>query len=89
MSLAVGRLPVVGRKLRYAIPVANYEGLLPLSPTQLKQWAILDTFDMLAPRYDQPQTPATLEEWFQEAGYDDIQVYREGLVIGRGRRPTA
>jgi SAM-dependent methyltransferase len=89
VSLAVGRLPVVGRKLRYAIPVANYDGLLPLSPSQLKQWAVLDTFDMLAPRYDQPQTPATLEAWFRQARYDDIQVYRDGLVIGRGRRPAA
>jgi SAM-dependent methyltransferase len=87
VSLALGRVPVVGRKLRYAIPVANYDGLLPLSPAQLKQWAVLDTFDMLAPRYDQPQTTATLESWFRQAGYEDIEVYRDGLVIVRGRRP--
>lgn len=89
VSLAVGRIPKVGRKLRYAIPVANYEGLLPLTREQLKEWAILDTFDMLAPRYDDPQTPATLESWFTLAGYDGIEVFRDGLVIGRGRRPAA
>src|SRR5882672_841960 len=43
-SLALGRTPIVGRKLRYALPVVNYEGRLPLSPTQLKEWAVLDTF---------------------------------------------
>jgi SAM-dependent methyltransferase len=88
VSLAVGRIPVVGRKLRYAIPVANYDGLLPLSPVQLRQWAVLDTFDMLAPRYDQPQSKETLDSWFREAGYEGIEVYRDGLVIGRGRRPS-
>lgn len=40
---------------------------------------------MLAPRYDQPQTSVTLESWFRQARYDDIEVYRDGLVIGRGR----
>jgi len=89
LSLALGRIPVVGRKLRYAIPVANYEGLLPLSPVQVKQWSLLDTFDMLAPRYDSPQTPATLDSWFREAGYEEIEVYRQGLVIGRGRKAGA
>jgi SAM-dependent methyltransferase len=89
VSLAIGRIPVVGRKLRYAIPVANYEGVLPLSPAQVKQWSLLDTFDMLAPRYDRPQTPATLNAWFREAGYDDVEVYRDGLVIGRGRKVGA
>lgn len=89
VSRAVGRIPGVGRRLRYAIPVANYEGVLPLSPEQVEQWALLDTFDMLAPRYDRPQTPATLESWFREAGYEAIEVYRDGLVIGRGRKPAA
>jgi SAM-dependent methyltransferase/uncharacterized protein YbaR (Trm112 family) len=88
-SLALGRLPVVGRKLRHAIPVANYEGVLPLSRAQLKQWAVLDTFDMLAPRYDTPQSASTLESWFRQARYDGVEVFRDGLIIGRGRRPAS
>jgi hypothetical protein len=40
----------------------------------LKEWAVLDTFDMLAPRYDSPQTPATVQRWFTAAGLTDIQV---------------
>lgn len=89
ISLAIGRVPGIGRKLRYAVPVVNYEGILPLSSAQLKEWAILDTFDMLAPRYDQPQTTERVRAWFQAAAYEDVNVYRDGLVIGRGRRAAA
>jgi len=86
ISRALGRLPRAGRKLRYAIPVANYEGRLPLSDAQLREWAVLDTFDMLAPRYDRPQTPETVKRWFERAGFEGIEVFRDGLLIGRGRR---
>jgi uncharacterized protein YbaR (Trm112 family) len=89
LSLALGRVPRVGRRLRHALPVANYEGLLPLSTAQLKEWAVLDTFDMLAPAHDHPQTVATLKTWFEEQGLADIDVSRSGLVVGRGRMPAA
>jgi SAM-dependent methyltransferase len=88
LSLTLGRVPAVGGKLRHALPIVNYEGRLPLSRAQLEQWAVLDTFDMLAPRYDQPQTPATLESWFRRGGFDRIEVFRDGLVVGRGRRTS-
>jgi SAM-dependent methyltransferase len=87
-SLALGRIPGIGRRLRHALPVANYEGLLPLTPTELKEWAVLDTFDMLAPAHDHPQTAATLQAWFEEQRLADIDVGRHGLVVGRGRQPS-
>jgi hypothetical protein len=86
VSLALGRVPGIGRRLRHALPVANYDGLLPLTPAQLKEWAVLDTFDMLAPAHDHPQTGATLKAWFEAHGLADIDVARRGLVVGRGRR---
>lgn len=86
VSVAVGRVPVIGRKLRYAIPVANYEGIYPLSPAQLREWAVLDTFDMLAPAHDSPQSAATLRAWFTLAGGRDVEVFRAGFVIGRGTK---
>jgi uncharacterized protein YbaR (Trm112 family) len=89
LSLGVGRVPVIGRKLRYAIPVVNYEGRLPLSPVQLREWAVLDTFDMLSPKYDQPQRAETLRAWFEQAGFESIEAFRSGLVVGRGRVPLA
>ena len=87
VSLALGRVPGVGRRLRHALPVANYEGLLPLTSAQLKEWAVLDTFDMLAPMHDHPQTVETLQAWFDEAGIEHAEVFRHGLVVGRGRQP--
>ncbi|MEP6763878.1 MAG: class I SAM-dependent methyltransferase [Gemmatimonadaceae bacterium] len=84
ISLAVGRLPVVGQQLRKFLPVVNYEGVLPLSPSQVKEWAVLDTFDMLAPAYDNPQNVETVREWFNAAGLVNVLVKRMGFVIGRG-----
>lgn len=89
LSLALGRTPVVGRKLRYALPIANYEGVLPLNRQQLKEWAVLDTFDMLAPAHDHPQTVETVRRWFAEAGVADAEVFRDGLVVGRGQWTSA
>jgi SAM-dependent methyltransferase len=89
MSDAVGRVPVLGRKLRHAIPVANYHGILDLTREQVREWAILDTFDWLAPRYDQPQTADTVRRWFTEAGLLDIWVGRMGFLVGRARMPRA
>lgn len=87
VSLVVGRLPVVGRKLRYAIPVVNYEGVYPLSPAQLREWAVLDTFDMLSPAHDYPQSADTLRRWFDDAGLRKVEVFRSGFLVGRGEKP--
>jgi hypothetical protein len=59
----------------------------------LKEWAILDTFDMLAPAYDQPKSAETLRHWFAHAGLTQIEIFRSGGLVGRGveardRRPS-
>jgi SAM-dependent methyltransferase len=84
VSRALGHVPVLGRWLRYAVPVANYEGVYPLSEEQLREWAVLDTFDMLAPAHDHPQTAATLRSWLEAAGLRGIEVFRSGFLVGRG-----
>jgi SAM-dependent methyltransferase len=90
ISRALRRVPFIGRRLGYAIPVVNYEGVYPLTPAQLQEWAVLDTFDMLAPRHDHPQTASRLRSWLEEAGMDDVFVERMGFHVGRGtRRRTA
>jgi 2-polyprenyl-3-methyl-5-hydroxy-6-metoxy-1,4-benzoquinol methylase len=88
LSRAVSRVPLVGHKLRYAIPIVNYEGVYPLSPEQMKEWALLDTFDMLSPTYDQPQDAPTLQAWMKHSGLEAIEVFRSGFLIGRGRKPA-
>lgn len=86
LSRSIARLPRVGGRLRYLIPVANYEGVLPLTREQLLEWAVLDTFDMLSPAYDKPQTGATLRRWFERAGLQDVQIAETYLAVGRGRK---
>lgn len=87
VSRVVNRIPVAGHYLKYLIPVANYEGVFALTPAQLREWALLDTFDMWAPAYDQPQSMPTMRGWFEKAGFKDIEVFRKGFYIGRGTRP--
>jgi ubiquinone/menaquinone biosynthesis C-methylase UbiE len=84
VSRLLGRVPGVGRNLRKVVPVVNYEGVLPLSDQQVREWAVLDTYDMLAPAYDQPQTVETVRAWFAAEPMRDIWVERMGFVVGRG-----
>jgi uncharacterized protein YbaR (Trm112 family)/precorrin-6B methylase 2 len=84
ISLIIGRIPHLGPKLRYLLPIANHEPDWPLTPEQVREWAILNTYDMLAPAYDQPQSAATLLSWFKEAGLSNVEIFRHGVLIGRG-----
>lgn len=73
-----------GRNLNWRLLIADYQGMYPLSESLLRDWAVLDTFDMLAPAYDQPQTPETVRRWFEEAGLKEIEL-GDGIngVVGR------
>ena len=84
ISLLLGRIPLIGRKLKYIIPVVNYEGVYPLSQRQLREWSILDTFDMLSPKHDHPQTLKDLNRWFIGVEMKNIEVFRIGILVGRG-----
>ncbi|MBM4231685.1 MAG: class I SAM-dependent methyltransferase [Gammaproteobacteria bacterium] len=87
VSRALARVPVIGALLKRLVPVANYEGLLPLSGSQLEEWAVLDTFDWLSPTFDNPQTAKTVRRWFEQTGMVDIEVLKAGHLVGRARRP--
>jgi SAM-dependent methyltransferase len=84
VSLLLGRVPLVGKKLRQLLPISNYEGVHPLTPEQVREWAVLDTFDMLSPAHDHPQTPRSLSGWFQEAKLKDVEIFKDGHLVGRG-----
>ncbi|MEW6314479.1 MAG: class I SAM-dependent methyltransferase [Pseudomonadota bacterium] len=86
LPLAVLLRRVVGRAGARLVPVVEFSDLK--LPYELhKQWAILDTFDWYSPRYDYPQTQATVEQWFREAGFVDVKVGNgPNGIIGSGRR---
>jgi 2-polyprenyl-3-methyl-5-hydroxy-6-metoxy-1,4-benzoquinol methylase len=87
-SQALGRVPLIGRGLQRFVPVVDYTGIYPLSAQQLEEWALLDTFDMLAPAYDNPQTPRTIRSWFDAIGFKGVEVFHEGHLVARGLKPT-
>jgi 2-polyprenyl-3-methyl-5-hydroxy-6-metoxy-1,4-benzoquinol methylase len=87
-SRTLGRFPLIGRALKRIVPVADYTGIFPLSEQQLQEWALLDTFDMLAPAYDSPQTAETADRWFREAGFVDVEVLHAGHLVARGYKPS-
>jgi len=87
VSRALKRTPALGEYLARLVPVANYEGLLPLSEEQIREWAVLDTFDWLSPEYEKPQRADAVRGWFAAAGLAEVSVERiRGLFVGRGRK---
>jgi hypothetical protein len=52
-------IPRIGHSINWRLLVADYS-FAGVSRDLLKEWAYLDTFDMLAPRYDSPQTLSTM-----------------------------
>lgn len=64
----------IGRFVNRFIPVCDIKGTMPkgLSKTELREWCILDTFDMFSPEYDQPQKVSTVKKWFEENGMEKV-----------------
>lgn len=62
------RVPVLGKIAQFALPIANYVDKHEFSREQRYQEAILDTFDMLSPAYDQPMTAAEVEQVLTASG---------------------
>jgi SAM-dependent methyltransferase len=85
------RIPGIGKSLNWALLVADYSRLLPgADDATLKQWAYLDTFDMLSPAHDHPETLGGFRRWFREAGLTDIEAhYGYNGIEGRGRKPVS
>jgi len=67
----------------------DHEPDWPLSPEQVREWSVLNTYDMLAPAHDHPQDARTLQRWFREGGLHKVEVFRGGHLIGRGIKQVA
>jgi len=55
------RIPFIGRVFMFVIPIADYAHLPGFSLKQRYRCVVLDTFDMLSPRFDYPQTRQEVE----------------------------
>ncbi len=86
LSRLIARLPY-GWQFNKFLLVMNYQGLHNLKEDAMKEWAVLDTFDMLSPAYDHPQKIGTVRQWFEEAQLQNIEVhYGYNGIEGRGRK---
>lgn len=88
IDTAIKRIPRIGNYLGSVIPCWNYH-LTDLPADQKVVWAIMDTFDALAPTYDIPVRIEDVRAWFEELGWTEIEVRPGGNgVVGNGRRPV-
>jgi SAM-dependent methyltransferase len=86
LSQVIRKIPRIGPTINWRLLIPDYS-VLGLQGSILKEWAYLDFFDMLSPRYDSPQTLKTLSKWFQQAGMTDIVIrYGYNGIEGCGRR---
>jgi len=69
-------------KLNRFVPICDIRNTIPsgLSEAELREWVILDTFDMFSPQYDNPQRLSTVVKWFKEFGVRTVR----GKVIAYG-----
>jgi len=80
-------IPFVGRKMAYLlVPVCNYKYSFPLNKKQNKEWAILDTFDMLSPEFDIPCSIDEINTWVNELkpNHKNIQFGPNGVIANIG-----
>jgi SAM-dependent methyltransferase len=64
----------VGKYINRFIPICDIKGTIPrgLSKAAIREWCVLDTFDMFSPEYDQPQKISTVKKWFEANGMEQV-----------------
>lgn len=58
------------RPLTRFLPLVDIAGTFPpdLTPAERREWALLDTFDMFSPEFDNPQRTRSVVRMFEQAG---------------------
>ncbi len=75
------RIPGLGKAFMFVIPIANYVHDKQLNREQRYSWAVLDTFDMLSPAFDQPMTAAEALKPLEESGISITRQRDSGLNL--------
>lgn len=88
ISKCFNKIPRFGKTLNWKLLISDYRGTYDLSEKDLKDWAVLDTFNMLSPVFEFPQDIETVEKWFVSAGLKNADVScLNGLIVARGIKP--
>lgn len=91
ISKLLDKIPYFGKRLKWILLISDHfkdnENGIILSEDKQKEWTILDTFDMLSPKYDSPQKINTVRKWFDKANLKEIEVYwGYNGIEGRGTK---
>jgi SAM-dependent methyltransferase len=70
------RIPMVGRLFRLALPMSMHSN---------SRWRWLDTFDWYTPKYQWKFDYPIVYRWFQDNGFQDMQIFDEPIRM-RGTR---
>jgi uncharacterized protein YbaR (Trm112 family)/ubiquinone/menaquinone biosynthesis C-methylase UbiE len=93
VARSLRKLPRLHEILKWRLLVPDYWGsrTIPwqnMSDVLLKEWAVLDAFDDLSPRYISPQTLEEVKCWFKAARLNNVEVcYGYNGIEGRGTKP--
>jgi SAM-dependent methyltransferase len=76
LARLISKIPKIGKMINWRLLVADYSQDLPNADEQtIKQWAYLDTMDMLSPAYDIPATKNAYYKWHKKAHLEEIDVH--------------
>jgi SAM-dependent methyltransferase len=80
-----------GMEFMRSLMIDDYRYRMPgADETFYREFAVLDIFDFLSPKYDIPQTVESFREMFANVGLTDIDVHPGWNGIeGRGRKPLS
>ena len=84
-AINLNRLPLIGFFTRQLFPVIDYKGRFPLSDKMLTEWACLDTFDNLTPKYAHTFSLEQIMAWYKTNGFDEIRVGKDPVFVS-GRK---
>jgi SAM-dependent methyltransferase len=88
LASLIRRVPK-GYAVNWRLLVADYS-CLGLKGDILKEWSYLDTFDMLAPRYDRPVRIGTVRRWARRANLEAVTTeYADQGIVLRAIAPPA
>ncbi len=93
LHAALHRLAFLRRLNRVVIPFEYHGRSLHKAGTTLSfreryEYSFLITFDALTPTFDNPSSAETLQGWFEDAGFVDVEVRARNPVIVLGHRPA-
>ncbi|MGA8857376.1 MAG: methyltransferase domain-containing protein [Candidatus Bathyarchaeia archaeon] len=88
LAKIIHRIPRIGAGMNWRLLIPDYRSSYHLPDRILREWAILDCFDMLSPTYDNPQTIEEVASWFLQARCEDVEIeYGYNGIEARATKP--